>query len=625
MLYNASRSSSMPPSGTSLALGAASEAIKSPINDLYSFISGKTRRRIEKTKIKKSIPSLYKNIEEVVMVKTIWHRFNKINVEDFYCDSHVIIQSDKSKTKATQRKKIISTRSFGEKGKVLIQGIGGQGKSIFLRHLCYTEYAKGKSIPVFIELNRLQKDKSLKDEIVKFLSVNQIKITDNTFEEIGASFSFAFFLDAFDEVPSDEKQRVQSEIEHLVSIFITSKFYITSRFDESIESSAKFYSVKLDYLKNDEYKILINKLAVILERDIAENIIKDIENNSGELKGLIKTPLLVSLVFICYQHTSSLPNQLSKFYEDLFEALYSKHDSQSKSNYKREYSANMGDVLAQKIFERFCFETKMYKHNRFTKRELHEAIEKSLEFNDVSKEQAQNYFNDIVKITCLVLKDGTLYSFIHKSVQEFYTALYIKNLPDITSSKFYMQMRDDDRKLSFFNQEMRFLINIDHFNFSKEFLIPLLLKYLYMLGFIKIENTRVFKITIDDIPNELFLKIILDVGISIKHSKIISLRHSFIFGSLSFVFPDHFRDYPMLDIINDSVPIKKMISVLSKPELDKLEKTGRLPMTTIYQYKNVLYAFKKYYTKIINDAIDLIEQERQYINRIELEQFNLDL
>ena len=41
----------------------------------------------------------------------------------------------------------------------------------------------------------------------------------------------------------------------------------------------------------------------------------------------------------------------------------------------------------------------------------------------------QEYLDDIVKITCLIIRDGEEYRFIHKTVQEYYTSsLFVGDL-----------------------------------------------------------------------------------------------------------------------------------------------------------------------------------------------------
>jgi hypothetical protein len=76
---------------------------------------------------------------------------------------------------------------------------------------------------------------------------------------------------------------------------------------------------------------------------------------------------------------------------------------------------------------------------------------------------------DIVKITCLVLEEGEECKFIHKSVQEYYSACFIKGQPDESVKRFYDHSLS---KWTSWSQELDFLSMIDKYRFLKWFFIP---------------------------------------------------------------------------------------------------------------------------------------------------------
>jgi len=85
-------------------------------------------------------------------------------------------------------------------------------------------------------------------------------------------------------------------------------------------------------------------------------------------------------------------------------------------------------------------------------------------------EDASNYIDDIVRITCLLLKDGEEYRFIHKSVQEYYSAAFIAHSAEPIARQFYDYLLLNINYLVNWSQEIEFLSEIDRFRVSKYFL-----------------------------------------------------------------------------------------------------------------------------------------------------------
>jgi hypothetical protein len=81
-----------------------------------------------------------------------------------------------------------------------------------------------------------------------------------------------------------------------------------------------------------------------------------------------------------------------------------------------------------------------------------------------------------LKITCLLVKDGEEYCFIHKSVQEYYAAAFITRKPDVVVQDIYRKL-SEGRGYEMWAQELRFLSEIDPYRYNKYGLIPTLSKF----------------------------------------------------------------------------------------------------------------------------------------------------
>jgi hypothetical protein len=123
------------------------------------------------------------------------------------------------------------------------------------------------------------------------------------------------------------------------------------------------------------------------------------------------------------------------------------------------------------------------------------------------------FLNDIVKITCLVLKDVDQYRFIHKTVQEYFAASMVHRKPESWARDFYFKMVDSGCR-GFWNQELAFLNEIDKFRYNKYFLVPSLCK---LIGVAKKHlNDVKINITSDIIKEKLSQ---VELGLRIDHGK----------------------------------------------------------------------------------------------------------
>jgi predicted NACHT family NTPase len=206
----------MDPTSTIAGISVGKKLFEKLILDLYQ----KTGHKIKQWNTTKQIGNLYRKMEQVRMVKTIWQIDKTVDLTKFYCDSHVILNG--------KRKKILQLADFDTKENILIQGIAGQGKSIFLRYLCLIELIRGQYIPLYLELRRVSQKDSLKDRIHTTLASLGLIVDDHLFNTLADSGKILLLLDAFDEIPDDLKSRVLTEIEDLVASKPNLKVIVTS-------------------------------------------------------------------------------------------------------------------------------------------------------------------------------------------------------------------------------------------------------------------------------------------------------------------------------------------------------------------------------------------------------------
>ncbi|EPN9319573.1 NACHT domain-containing protein [Acinetobacter baumannii] len=352
---------------------------------------------------------------------------------------------------------------------IVLKGTVGQGKSIFLRSLAIQDFIENKRIPIFIELKNISRNKELIKLMRDYLSP-WIGDSEEAFKLVLKSGKVSVFLDAFDEIDLDLYQETYASIDNLVKNYPELKVIITSRPETIILESPNFYTISLCPYDFKEQKGLIEK--IVEDKDNQHTLIESIRLSSFEVKSVLKTPLMVILYIKQYTFGFSVPQHVSDFYKNIFDVVTFTHDK-SKGIEKRKSFSSLNQDQLEKVFARFCFETFLIGKTVFDKSLFIEILKKSLEKNFMSTDiDYTDLINDYTRFACLILKDGSHYTFIHKSIQEYYVANFISNLPE-ASAKEVIEIKFVKKKsfLSFINTNyIDFLEILKPYYFKKYYL-----------------------------------------------------------------------------------------------------------------------------------------------------------
>jgi len=78
-------------------------------------------------------------------------------------------------------------------------------------------------------------------------------------------------------------------------------------------------------------------------------------------RSFASNPLLLTMMFLTYDESGSIPEKIHLFYEQAFEALFSRHDRR-KGGYVREWRSGLARDSFKLVFASFCCKT--YYHNK---------------------------------------------------------------------------------------------------------------------------------------------------------------------------------------------------------------------------------------------------------------------
>lgn len=435
-----------------------SETVKKGFSELYDFLKSKSKTSVAKWRAERGVEDLAIHVKSIRNVKTIWQIDRAVDLKEFYVPPHIKVGTD--------RMKVFCVDDIPRGNCVLIEGIAGQGKSMLMRYLCSQELLEGTRIPIFVELRRIRKEECIFDYIARYLEILGLQVDKDSFYEFLKAGKVTIYLDGFDEVNPEVRDRLVGEIESLCVAQRNCRLIITSRPFQTIRSLACLDVIQLDKLIKHEYKEVVYKISD--NREYADALIKVVESHKQDIKGILCTPLFITLLVISYKSYQQIPDQLSDFYDSLFRVLLQRHDG-TKPSYVRPRKTKLNDAKFRDGFEYFCYLSKKHKKQNLTVDEMLTTAEDGLKKSNIDTE-ASDFITDISDVTCLIISEGDEWRFIHKSIQEYFTASYIRRVPENNAKKIYSELVKKYRQD--WVAEIKFLSEIDEYRYAKYFFIP---------------------------------------------------------------------------------------------------------------------------------------------------------
>ena len=223
---------------------------------------------------------------------------------------------------------------FSENQYITILGNAGTGKTMLLKH-CFLSCLKySHQIPIVIEFRNLNSyEGTILDYIKEFVFNMHIVQNERILERLLSFGRFAFLLDGFDEISLAIKDKRIRELEAFIDSYMHNNFLLTSRPEANAENLHRFENYRICKLNESEIELFVKMQTKriedgdTLEKRILELIKK--RENSYYLS-YISNPLLLSMFIFTFNNHPELPKRKSDFYFNVFDTLYSRHDTLSK-------------------------------------------------------------------------------------------------------------------------------------------------------------------------------------------------------------------------------------------------------------------------------------------------------
>jgi len=435
------------------------------VDVLLKEAKDKIHKKIEEAFSIKRLEKLKENIYRVGKVKTILDPDSIVDLNTIYFQEAVCFGN----------KIYRESVSLFSEHHVLIEGGAGQGKSLYLKHLCLNEGAASNYIPVFIEFRYLSFKKGLKEELFDAIRTFGIDLDDSLFDFLAKSKKVVFILDGFDEVPNESRLETARELESIARTYPDLKIIVSSRPDSGMGSSVYFSKYKIQLLPLESQIAFVRHL---YNDGCQANDIVNIIKNSGFIFEVTNTPLLLTLFTITYNARQFKPDSLSEFYSLIFPTMLYRHD-RLKIGYERERKAGLTDYQMQRLFEAISFISLKDNKPQFDSSHFRYYLENASKMERIDENLEDKLIDDITNITALIVPDGfDGYTYAHKSIQEYFAAVFISKISDDKKAAFYdmtINIFDEFRK---WQNVLSFLKTIDEYNYQRSYLLPLKKKLL---------------------------------------------------------------------------------------------------------------------------------------------------
>ena len=230
-----------------------------------------------------------------------------------------------------------------EYNKILITDTAGMGKSTLMKLLFLCVIENGCGIPIYIEMRRLRKDRTILHEIQEQVNSLSKEFDSKLLLNFIQTGGFIFFLDGYDEISLEERSTVTTNIQEFISKASNNVFFLTSRPEQALTCFGDFQVFTINSLNKKEEAMEKNN--VMLEMLKSKNAI----NVNGYRWRIYEA---LAKVMMAEEYNSMYISE----YDIYPEEKYFIYDAYTEENgyklYKVTFSVEENDVISVNYDER---------------------------------------------------------------------------------------------------------------------------------------------------------------------------------------------------------------------------------------------------------------------------------
>lgn len=350
-----------------------------------------------------------------------------------------------------------------------IHGIAGLGKSLFMRNLFLSlSGGEEKFVPIFIELRDLNRavpgsiENAIENELERFGA----KLMSEQIKDGLENGLFVLLLDGFDELRVVLQSHYEQEVEIFSSRYQRCPIVISGRPIESKYAWRQFEAFDIAPLDRGRARRLVERLA--FDSSVKNEFLRQLDQKwFDENREFAEIPLLLNVMLIAFSQIGNISPRRHEFIEDAFNALWSRHDA-AKDTFSRQRLLDVGKTDFLQIICALAASTYADEEIEFDERSLFRHMKIAIDIYDPEHTiDLDDLRDDLLITTCLIVKEGLNYKFLHRYFQEFFTALYVSKLFDrIQESIEEISLRYESDNV------LQLLLSIDSEKLERGWVIP---------------------------------------------------------------------------------------------------------------------------------------------------------
>ena len=424
---------------------------------------------------------LERSYDKYSIVNTLVFHNSQRQLKDIYVAQTLIkenrIEDDIEKTKIDR----LPAELIKKYKKILITDTAGMGKSTIMKRMFVDLIDSGLDvvgIPIYIELNKLNKAHTILTEIQEVLNSLSEEIDKGLLLKLIQTGGFIFFLDGFDEISIKDRNEVSLDVHTFISKAGNKNYYImTSRPESGLTSFGDFQLFKIQPLTKDEAFELLRKYDISKNKVLSEKLIELLKSGQyNPIEEYLENPLLVSLLYTAYDYNQSIPFEKHRFYGVVFDAYFEKHDS-SKPMKSRDKHSGLNHDGFDRILRYVGYKCLTSIGVKFDQDTILNTIREARNFCGNIDFSESDLLNDLVASVPLFCREGTSYKWVHKSLLEYFAARFIFCDAKKNQDKILTAIYNSENIDKYYNM-LDIYYDIDFKGFSKNIMLPVLEKYM---------------------------------------------------------------------------------------------------------------------------------------------------